>query len=141
MANELYILVVGCGRLGSLLANQLSKDGHEVVAIDRSESAFQKLSVEFSGYKVVGDAIEQAILRQANIDRADAVFATTWDDNINLMVAQIAKRIFKVKHVIARVDDSARESIFESFGIATISPTRLTAKAFLSTVQAEEKDQ
>lgn len=138
MAKKLYILVVGCGRLGSLLANRLSKDGHEVVAIDRHESAFNKLSVDYSGYKIVGDASEQAVLRQANIENADVVFAASSEDNVNLMVAQIAKRIFEVKHVIARVDDSARENIFETFGIKTISPTGLTADAFLNTMHNDD---
>lgn len=140
VAEKYYILVVGCGRLGSLLANQLSSAGHELVVIDRNESAFDALSVNFSGYKIVGDASEQAILRQANIQDADYVFAATSEDNVNLMVAQIANRIFDVQHVVARIDDVARESIFGEFGIRTISPTRLTAQAFLQFVHEDVEE-
>jgi len=135
MAQKHYIVVIGCGRLGSLLANQLSGDGHDLVVIDREEAAFDTLSVEFSGFKLVGDAIEQAVLQQAEIEKANYVFAVTSEDNINLMVAQIANRIFDVPNVIARIDDPARETIYREFGIQTISPTQLTAEAFLKAMQ------
>ncbi len=137
MSDTLYVIIVGCGRLGSLLANRLSGEGHDVVVIDRREEAFDSLSVEFSGFKIVGDAVERAVLRQAEVEKADFLFSVTTEDNINLMVAQIANRIFDVKHVIARIDDPAREAIYREFGITTISPTQLTAEAYLNVVTEE----
>ncbi len=129
------VLVVGCGRLGGLLANNLSAKGHPVVVLDRKDDAFDQLSVEFSGYRVVGDATELNVLRQARIEQANYLFATTTLDNINIMVAQIGKMVFDVPHVVARVYDPVRERIYSELGIDTISPTQLSAKAFMQAIQ------
>jgi len=128
------IVIVGCGRLGGALANQLSLSGNEVIVIDRKEKAFEKLSAEFSGYRIQGDATEMGILKEARLDKADCLFATTTSDNINLMVAQVARTLFEIPRVVARVFDPNRESIYASFGIETISPTKLSADAFLKRV-------
>lgn len=127
-----YIIIVGCGRLGSLLANRLSGQGCSVVIIDRREEAFSKLSIEFSGFRITGDAAEPAVLRQAKIDKADCFLATTNQDNLNLMLAQVAKVVFQVPKVMARIFDPARESVYREFGVETISPTKLSTDAFLS---------
>ncbi len=125
-----YILVIGCGRLGALLANQLSREGHQVVVVDQHDTAFDALSIEFSGFRIIGDAGELSVLRQAKIEQADLVLATTNSDNLNLMVSQIARKIFNVPRVVARVYDPAREAIYQDFGIDTINPTQLSASAF-----------
>jgi trk system potassium uptake protein TrkA len=130
-----YIIIVGYGRLGSLLANRLSSQGSSVVVIDKKETAFDKLSLEFSGFKIVGDAAELDVLRQAKIDKADCLLAVTNQDNLNLMVAQVARNIFHVPKVMARVFDPAREAVYRQFGIETISPTKLSADAFLNALQ------
>lgn len=135
MANSQYIVVVGCGRLGSILANRLSSEGHSIVVIDQDEQHFSKLSTAFSGFRIVGDAVESAILKHAKTDQADCFFAVTDQDNINLMVAQIAKEIFQVPKVLARVYDPAREQSYQKLGITTISPTQLSAQAFLESLQ------
>jgi trk system potassium uptake protein TrkA len=127
-----HAIVVGCGRLGGALANQLSAQGHEIVVIDRREAAFDKLSVDFSGFKILGNAVEPHILLQANIDTAEVLLATTTRDSTNLMVAQVAQQIFGVPRVVARVFDPAREAMYREFGIETISPTKLSAQAFVS---------
>lgn len=132
-----YIIIVGCGRLGGALANALSAAGHELVVIDRRPLAFDKLSSEFSGFKIIGDAAEADVLREAKIERADYVFATTTEDNTNLMVAQVARYIFNVNRVVARVFDPAREALYKEFDIETISPTKLTADAFMQAMDDE----
>jgi trk system potassium uptake protein TrkA len=134
MKRSLYVVIVGCGRLGSHLANQLSRVGHSVVVIDRNNSTFEDLSPEFSGFRVMGDATQIAILREAKLKNADVFFATTHDDNVNLMVAQVAKKIFNVPHVLARVFDPRREKIFDQLGIETICPTSVAAEMFLMAV-------
>ncbi|MDJ0621171.1 MAG: TrkA family potassium uptake protein [Calothrix sp. MO_192.B10] len=130
-----YIVVVGCGRLGSILASHLSGQGHMVVVIDNNELTFNSLSGEFSGFQVTGDAAELSVLQQANAENADCLLAVTGEDNLNLMVAQVAQAIFKVKTVIARVREPAREEIYREFGIATISPIELSVVAFLQALQ------
>ena len=134
MAQSQYIVVVGCGRLGSILASRLSSQGNSVVVIDPWESSFNNLSSEFSGFQITGDASELSVLRSAKADKADCLLAVTDKDNINLMVAQIAKNIFQVSTVLARVFDPAREKIYCNFGIATISPTQLSAEKFLANI-------
>lgn len=135
MASNRYIIVVGCGRLGSLLANRLSSLGSSIVVVDRDEAAFENLSTEFSGFRVTGDAAELAVLRQARIDKAQCLLAITSHDNVNLMVAQVAQAVFEVPQVMARVNDPSREAVYCEFGIETICPTNLTAAAFLSALR------
>jgi trk system potassium uptake protein TrkA len=137
MTTYQYILIVGCGLLGSMLANRLSASGCNVVVVDRDEAAFQNLNIEFSGFQVTGDAAELAVLRRAKIQEADCVLATTRHDNVNLMVAQVARAIFGVPKVLARVFDPSREEVYRQFGVETISPTMLTAEAFESALKAQ----
>ncbi|MGB7520934.1 MAG: NAD-binding protein [Spirulinaceae cyanobacterium] len=131
MAEFQYIVVVGCGRVGGLLAYRLSAKGNSVVVIDPEEGSFNGLTSEFSGFQIVGDASEVEVLQRAKVAQADCLLAVTDQDNINLMVAQVAKSVFNVSTVLARVFDPARENIYQDFGIATISPTKLSAEAFL----------
>ena len=129
-----YIVIIGCGRLGSHLANQLSRGGDSVVVIDRSEEAFRNLSADFSGFRLEGDATRMSVLREAKVNRADILIATTHEDNVNLMAAQVARRIFAVSHVLARVFDPRREAVYAQLGIETVCPTSLAAGMFLRTV-------
>jgi len=134
MRNSLYIVIVGCGRLGSHLANQLSRVGHAIVVIDSNEETFNDLSPDFSGFRIVGDATQMAVLKQAKLKRADVFFATTHGDNVNLMVAQVARKLFNVPHVLARVFDPRREQIYDQLGVETICPTAVAAEMFLMAV-------
>ncbi|NEQ32689.1 MAG: TrkA family potassium uptake protein [Leptolyngbya sp. SIO4C5] len=135
MANSKYIVVVGCGRLGSILASRLSAEGNSIVVIDCNDSAFRSLSSEFSGFQITGDATEMATLKAAKADKADCLLAVTDQDNLNLMVAQIAKKLFNIPTVLARVFDPAREAIYREFEIETISPTQLSAEQFVQALQ------
>lgn len=134
MKDSLYIVIVGCGRLGSHLASQLSRAGHSVVVIDADEDTFNELSPAFSGFRVVGDATQMAVLKEAKLKQADVFFATTHADNVNLMVAQVARKLFNVPHVLARVFDPRREQVYDQLGIETICPTSVAAEMFLMAV-------
>ncbi len=130
----LFIIIVGCGRLGSYLANSLSYEGHSVVVIDKNSDAFDALSVEFSGFRVEGDATEFSVLKQAKTAEADMFIATTRKDNINLMVAQIAKRFFNIKNVMARVFEPAREKLYKELDIDIICPITIAGRMFLELI-------
>ncbi|MGB8718097.1 MAG: TrkA family potassium uptake protein [Desulfobacterales bacterium] len=134
MKNNRYIVIVGCGRLGSRLANQLSRAGNSVVVIDRDEATFSDLSPDFSGFRVDGDATQMAVLKEAKLNKADILIATTHEDNVNLMVAQVARGIFSVSHVLARVFDPKREEVYAQLGIDTICPTSVAEQMFLRAV-------
>ncbi len=134
MARELFVVIVGCGRLGSHVANRLSASGHSVVAIDLQQSTFAALSPEFGGFRLEGDATELSVLTLARTERADVFIATTSDDNVNLMAAQIAQTFFDVPRVVARVFDPARESLYRELGVTPICPTTLAVDALLAFV-------
>jgi trk system potassium uptake protein len=134
MKNNRFIVIVGCGRLGSFLANQLSREGNSVVVIDTDEDTFNNLSPDFSGFRVGGDATQIVVLREAKLTNADIFIATTHEDNVNLMVAQVALKIFSVSHVLARVFDPKREEVYAQMGIETICPTSVAADMFLRAV-------
>lgn len=132
------ILIIGCGKVGSSLAGLLSREGHDVSIVDRHESAFSLLPEDYTGYITVGVPIDQDVLRKAGIENCDAVAAVSQDDNVNIMVCQLAQKIFKVKTVIARIYDPARESVFSHFGLDTICPTNITVDSVRSALLAQE---
>lgn len=122
----MYIIIAGCGKVGSGLANKLSKSGHDVVIIDFEEENFKRIDQNFSGLKIAGVPFDQDVLKKAGIDKADAVAAVTPEDNVNIMVSQIAKDIYGVPHVLARIYNPMREYVFHHFGLETICPTNLS---------------
>ncbi len=134
MKNSLYIIIVGCGRLGSRLANRLSREGNSLVVIDKDEITFNNLSPDFSGFRIHGDAAQMATMRAAKVKNADAFIAATSEDNLNLMVAQVAKKIFNVPHVMARVFDPKTEEIYAQLGIDTVCPAAVAADKFFRAI-------
>ena len=123
-----YVMIVGCGRLGANLANTLSDDNGNVLIMDTDKEAFRRLSGDFGGLSVVGNGTDLDALKNAQIDKASAVVAVTNDDNTNIMIAQLARDLFKVKRVIARLYDPERETVYQELGIDTICPAVLSAK-------------
>jgi trk/ktr system potassium uptake protein len=116
-------VILGCGRVGAALAQQLESAGNEVVIIDRNQEAFARLGPDYSGGMVLGTGIDEDILRKAGIEGADAFVAVTNGDNTNAMSAQIAKLIFHVPRVVARLYDPVREETYRTLGLETVSPT------------------
>ena len=121
--DEYYIVIFGCGRLGSRMANWLSSIGCSVVVVDRNESSFNALSYEFTGFNIMGDATELDVLKEAKLDKADVALVLTTDDNTNLMISMSAKEYFEVPRVVARAYDPNNIQMFSDFGIEVICPT------------------
>ena len=113
----MHVVIMGCGRTGSLLATMLVEDGHQVSVIDWLESAFNRLPENFPGKTVVGNAIDQDVLIDAGIQQADAFVAATSGDNRNVMASEVVQHVFRVPRVISRVKDPDRARIFHSLGI------------------------
>jgi len=123
----MYIIIVGCGRVGSELAKLLSGENNNVVVIDRKQSSFERLGKTFNGLTLLGNGFDLELLRQAGVEKADALCALTNGDNTNLITAQVAKKIFKVPKTIARVYDPQRAHIYSALGLDIISGTLLFA--------------
>jgi trk system potassium uptake protein TrkA len=123
----MYIVIIGCGRLGSSLATELSSQGHDVAIIDNNSEDLDRLGSGFNGQRIRGVEYDNDILIEGGIDRADVFLAVTNDDNTNIMASQIAKNIFNVPRVIARVCEPDREFIYKTLGIETVNPTQLAS--------------
>jgi len=119
------IVIVGCGRVGAFLAGLLDSGGHDVTIVDLERGSFGHLPSSFKGTTLLGNGTDLEILRQAGIDKTDAVFTLTQGDNRNLMAAQVAKQVFGVKHVIAKVNDPIRATTYRKHGIVTFSRTTI----------------
>lgn len=119
------IVILGCGRVGATLATQLEQAGHKIAIIDSSSDAFQRLSSKFKGEKIVGNGVDEEVLKRAGIEKADAFAAVTNGDNRNIMASQIAREIFHIKKVVCRIYDPLRESTFKELGLETICPTTI----------------
>ncbi len=121
----MYIVIIGCGKTGTAVADLLSKNGEDVVVVDKRNYAFNKLSPEFTGFTINGDATEIEVLLEAKINKADMVIVTTEIDTVNSMVSQVAKRIYNVPKVIVKINEPDKAIIYRNTDIITLSPTDL----------------
>lgn len=126
----MYAIVAGCGRVGSQLAVMLSRDGHDVVVIDRDPDAFRRLGPVFNGVTIAGLGFDERTLRDAGANKADAYAAVTELDNTNLMAAEVASTIFEVPRVVARLYHPDREATYQKLGVNYILGTTLVAQKF-----------
>jgi trk system potassium uptake protein TrkA len=122
------VVIMGCGRVGSQLADILDQEGHTVTILDINEHSFRRLPPNFRGTALLGDGTDQDNLKKAGIQQADAFVAVTEGDNRNVMAAQIAKHIFNIPKVICRIYDPLRKDVYEIIGIEAISPTTVFAQ-------------
>lgn len=135
----MYIVVIGSGRTGSSLASRLSRQEHDVVIVDREAEKFNNLSIEFSGFKVEGDALEHDILKQANLDQAELAVITTGNDKVNYMLTQMARVSFQVPRVMVRVIDPEKEDMFRNdSGVEPVSPLGLLVDEFSSRIELKD---
>jgi trk/ktr system potassium uptake protein len=128
---SLHIVVVGCGRVGSGLAEAAEAAGHTVGIIDRREQAFRRLSPAFSGKKLVGVGFDRDRLEEAGIKDAFAVASVTNGDNSNIMIARVAKETYGIERVVARIYDPRRAAIYERLGIPTVATVQWTIERVL----------
>ena len=122
------IIVVGCGRVGSQLASMLSENKHNVCVIDKDPASFSSLGRFFNGSVVQGVGFDEDTLIRAGVETADCVCAVTQRDNANLMVAEVAKRLFHVPHVICRLYNPSHERAYEQLGLDYVCGTTLVAE-------------
>jgi trk system potassium uptake protein TrkA len=119
------VVIVGCGRVGSTLAENLDAEGHEVIIFDIRTSAFDRLPEAFKGSAVRGDGTDEEVLRRAGAEGADIFLSLTEGDNRNVMAAQVAIESFGVPQVIAKINDPVRAAAYAELGIVTLCRTNL----------------
>lgn len=122
------VVIMGCGRLGAQLAGLLDGDGHSVTILDTDAYSFRRLPPTFSGTALVGNGLNEEVLKKAGIEEADAFVAVTQGDNRNVMASQIAKHNFHVPRVICRIYDPLRQELYSDLGVEAFSPTTIFAQ-------------
>lgn len=136
----MYIIIIGCGRLGSTLAKELSDNGHDICILDRDDENLDRLGSGFNGLRIKGVEYDNDKLMEAGIDKADALLAVTHDDNVNITVSMIADRVHNVPKVIARVNEPSKKFIYETIGIDTINPVQSGVDVLRSKLLVERFD-
>lgn len=123
----MHIIVIGCGRVGSELATELSDEGHSVVVVDKNRDSFRRLT-HFNGKTIVGSGFDRDVLFQADAAQADALAAVTSGDNSNILCARIARDHYSIKNVVARIYDPNRAEIYMKLGIPTVATSSWTTR-------------
>jgi trk system potassium uptake protein TrkA len=118
-------VIVGCGRVGSVLAEKLDTEGHTVIIVDLRTEAFDRLPASFKGNAVRGDGTDEDILRRAGAEGADVFLSLTEGDNRNIMSAQLAAEALGIGKVVAKINDPLRALAYSDMGLATLCRTNL----------------
>ena len=121
----MYIVIAGCGRIGSSMAKEFLDEGHDLVIIDRDNNRLEALGSGLNATRILGVEYDIDVLKEAGIEQADVFLALTANDSINITASQVARDIFKVKKVIAKVSDLSKEHIYKSLNLEYINPIKL----------------
>ena len=117
------LIIVGCGRLGRLLARKTIGAGHAVTVVDRNAEAVGSLGAWYTGQRVVGNGFQREALLDAGVQQADSLAAVTGSDNANILICLAGREMFRVPRVVARIHDPAAKEIYRRGGIPTVNPT------------------
>jgi trk system potassium uptake protein len=117
------IIVMGCGRVGEAVSRLMTDEGHAVVVIDYNAAALDRLGPDYRGRRIQGVGFHRQVLLDAGVEQADAFVATSSSDNANIVAARLARNVFRVPKVVARLFDPHRAEIYQRLGLVTISST------------------
>lgn len=121
-------VIVGCGRVGAGIAGKLSEEKKDVIILDKDKSAFRKLSGTYGGLTMLASATDIDKLISAGVNEADTFIAVTDNDNVNICAAEIAKKLFKIPKVVARIYDEDKTALLQDMSIDSICPSSLSEK-------------
>jgi trk system potassium uptake protein TrkA len=124
------IMIIGCGRQGTELAKTLCQNECEITVVDNDPDAFKRLGPPFHGQVICGDGLDREVLLKGGIERADGLAALTASDDTNIVVARLARQVFKVPRVVARVHDPLKAEIYRRLGVQTVTPVSLGTLRF-----------
>ena len=133
----MHVVIMGCGRVGSGLANDLEAAGHSVSIIDQNKEAFRRLGPDFKGRTIAGVGFDRDILLEAGIEKADAFAAVSNGDNSNILAARVARETYGVEKVVARIYDPARAEIYQRLGIPTVATVLWTTDQIIRRLAPE----
>jgi len=131
--------VIGSGRVGSAVAQQLQGSGWDVTVLDENEDSLGRLGENWTGGFVVGHGMDLQLLREAGIEEADAVVVSTNGDNTNIVIAQAAQKHFQVPIVVVRVLDPARAQFYAARGLRIVCPTSAAIETLVGAVRSAEE--
>ena len=134
------IIVMGCGRVGSQVSKLLVRQGHDVTVIDHDANALARLGTEFKGKVVRGIGFDRSVLLEAGVETAEGFVAASSSDNANIVAARIARNIFRVPRVVARLYDPVRAEVYQRLGLTTISSTAWGAQRIVEVVTHTDLD-
>ena len=133
------VIILGSGRVGSAIATSLAKLGNDVAVIDNDPDSLIRLGGDdFVGHFFIGEAMDPDVLERAGIQGADAFIASTDDDNINVVIAQIAQRRYHVPNVVVRVFDPDKAAFYEARGLRVVCPTNRAIGEMIQAVEPSE---
>ena len=130
----MYIIIIGCGRVGSQLASMLAQEKHDIVVIDKDPNAFKNLGATFNGVKLQGYGYDEEVLQKAHIERCDAFAAVTDLDNANIMACEVASKLYHVPRVVARVYNPESISTFQELGLEYVFGTNIVAQTIMDKI-------
>jgi trk system potassium uptake protein TrkA len=134
------VIVMGCGRIGSQVSMLLSDQGHDVTVIDHDANSEGRLGPTFKGRIILGLGFDRNILTRAGIEQSEAFVAASQSDNANIVSARIARNIFHVPRVVARLYDPRRAEIYQRLGLTTISSTNWGAERIIQVLTHTDID-
>jgi trk system potassium uptake protein TrkA len=123
--------------VGAALADGLGRIGHDVAIIDRDNMAFQRLSPDFPGDRILGMGFDREVLLRAGIEEAGAFAAVSSGDNSNIISARVARETFGVRKVVARIYDAKRAAVYERLGIPTVATVPWTTDRLLNALTGD----
>jgi len=133
---DLKALIIGCGRVGSSIALQLNQEGWDVTVVDENEDALARLGEHWPGAFLVGHGMDVDLLREAGIEEADAVVASTDGDNTNIVIGQVAQKRFDIGCVVIRILDPARADFYTARGLRVVCPTKTAIDTLMEAVRS-----
>lgn len=129
------VLIVGCGRLGAMVATALVDRGDSVTIIDTDAENFRRLAEQPGLSMIVADGTSNEDLRRAGVESVDVFISLTAQDTVNALAAQAAQLTFGVNNVVCRINDPVRREMYEGLGLRTVSPSQVMTDLVLEAVE------
>lgn len=132
------VIIIGYGRVGKSLADLMSKSENNVTVIDKDPDVIANVSSDFPGRVVLGLGYDEDVLIEAGIETCDALAAVTSSDNVNLMASEVARQLYQVERVIARVVNLNRLGVYRQLGLDFVCDTEIVAENIFAKIRSRK---